>query len=112
MRAPLKWSLILAAIPVVGWFASLAHNWWLGGEFFHYSPMAYLPLIAGTFPCQGLLRWMTDLLGEHTHRVVFFYMVLVSAIYALVGLALGLCYQVTKIRLNKLLQATVDAPGS
>ena len=91
-----KWAMIFAAIPLVGWLASLAHNWWMGGEFFYYSDISYLPLIAVTFPFERILSWLSDAFGEHTHRVIFVYALVTSAIYGLVGTGVG--YFVRRIR--------------
>jgi hypothetical protein len=84
-----KWIICFAMIPILGWLASLVHNLWLGGKLFYYSDIAYMPLIVVTFPFEGLLRWLSDLFGEHTHRVIFVYTLVCAVIYGLVGVGIG-----------------------
>ncbi len=89
MRGPLTWSVGLAAIPILGWVASLLHNWCLGGHFFFYSPLSYLPLCLVTAPLQSILGWLSRAFGEQTHGVIFVYALMASAIYGLVGFGIG-----------------------
>jgi hypothetical protein len=78
---------IFAVVPVLGWLASLVHNVTVCGEFFCYSDVAYLPLHVATFPFMWLIGWLSDMFGEHTHRVFVVYTLLCAATYGLVGAA-------------------------
>ena len=84
-----KWVIGFAAIPILGWLASLVVNLCVGGQLFYYFDFAYAPLIFVTFPFERILRWLTDLFGEHTHRVIFVYALVTSGIYGLVGAFIG-----------------------
>jgi hypothetical protein len=84
-----KWIIGFAAIPILGWIASLLHNWSLGGKLFFYSDIAYAPLFIITFPCEPIMRWLSNVFSEHTHRLIFLYAIICAIIYGLLGSAVG-----------------------
>ena len=72
-----------------GWLVSLAHNWCMSHEFFYYSDISYAPLMLVTFPFMRISDWVCDAFGEHTHRMIFVYALVISAIYGLIGTGIG-----------------------
>src|SRR5690349_20350940 len=93
MRTLKFWALSFAGIPVLGWLASLGHNYWLGGEVFPYSPVAYLPLFLITAPFEGLMPWLAGHLWGHTHGTIFIYACVTSIIYGGFGVAFGCLFR-------------------